>query len=57
MDSSLHKDMLSILSATSEVIFEAGGKMNETEYFATFVSNISSILKLYFGIKNHQYHP
>jgi hypothetical protein len=31
--------MLSILGAASEVIGDAGGKKNETEFFATFVNN------------------
>jgi hypothetical protein len=39
-DFSMHKDMLSMLGAASEVINEAGGKKNETEFFGTFVSRI-----------------
>ena len=38
VDSSLHKEMLSILAATTEVISSMGGKQTETEYFASFVS-------------------
>lgn len=36
----VHKEMLSILAASSEVIDNAGGKLNDTEFFATFVREL-----------------
>ncbi|CAL8137970.1 unnamed protein product [Orchesella dallaii] len=37
-DSHVHKEMLSILASSSEVINDAGGKLTETGFFATFVT-------------------
>lgn len=46
-NSLVHKEMLSILAASSEVINGHGGKLNETEFFATFVSCILNLKHLF----------
>lgn len=39
-DSSLHKEMLAILAAITEVIKQNGGNESSTEYYAALVRNI-----------------
>ncbi|ODN00012.1 RRP12-like protein [Orchesella cincta] len=41
-NSHVHKEMLSILASSSEVINDAGGKLSETGFFATFVTLLDS---------------
>lgn len=54
-DSALHKEMLAILAAVTEVIKENGGTESATEYFCTLVRNAlictkfsTIILEIYF---------
>lgn len=35
----LHKEMIAVLAAVTDILKEQGGKETETEYFAALVSN------------------
>lgn len=56
-DSALHKEMLAILAALTEVIKERGGSQTSTEYFLALVMSCICLVCSYDLLTSNQYFP